>query len=283
MRIGILHSLIRKEEKLLLEEFGRFPEIEVEKIDTRQFVASIEGRLHICGLEIVLERSMSYSQGFYISRILENAGIKVINGSHVIENCGDKVKTSLLLEKHGIPQPKTLVAFDSEAALQAIESIGYPVVLKPVIGSWGRLLAKINDRDAAEAILEHKSKLGNFLHSIFYIQEYIEKQGRDIRSFVVGDQCIAAIYRSSQHWITNTARGGQASNCPVTEELGELSVKAARAVGGGILAIDLMESADNGLMVTEVNATMEFKNSIATTGVNIPRRIAEFVIQEART
>ena len=146
------------------------------------------------------------------------------------------------------------------------------------MGSWGRLLSKINDREAAEAILEHKEVLGSYHHSIFYIQEYIPKAGRDIRSFVVGDETICAIYRYSSHWITNTARGGKAENCPVTDELNRLSLDAAKAVGGGIVAIDLFES-DRGMLVNEVNYTMEFRNSIDTTGVNIPAKVIDYVLQ----
>jgi [lysine-biosynthesis-protein LysW]--L-2-aminoadipate ligase len=174
------------------------------------------------------------------------------------------------------------VAFTEESALQVCEEMGYPVVFKPAVGSWGRLLAKVNDRDAAEAILEHKTVLGSYHHSVFFIQKYVNKfQGRDIRSFVVGDECIAAIYRTSKHWITNTARGSVAENCPVTPEIHEASVRAAKAVGGGIVAIDLFESND-GILVNEVNYTMEFRNSIAPTGVDIPAAIVSYVIASVR-
>jgi [lysine-biosynthesis-protein LysW]--L-2-aminoadipate ligase len=159
--------------------------------------------------------------------------------------------------------------------------MGYPVVLKPAVGSWGRLLSKVNDRDAAESLLEHKTVLGSYHHSIFYIQKYVEKYGRDIRSFVVGDKCIGAIYRESPHWITNTARGGVASNCPVTDEIADLSLRAAKAVGGGVVAMDLFET-KTGLQVNEVNYTMEFKNSITTTGVDIPKHIVDYVLKVAR-
>jgi [lysine-biosynthesis-protein LysW]--L-2-aminoadipate ligase len=159
--------------------------------------------------------------------------------------------------------------------------MGYPVVIKPVFGSWGRLLARINDRDAAEAILEHKEVLGSPQHNVIYIQEYVRKPGRDIRAFVVGDECICAIYRNSEHWITNTARGGRAENCPVTPEIGELSVRAAKAVGGGVLAVDLLEAPDRGFLVNEINHTMEFRNSIAPTGVDIPGRAVEYALERA--
>jgi [lysine-biosynthesis-protein LysW]--L-2-aminoadipate ligase len=156
--------------------------------------------------------------------------------------------------------------------------MGYPVVLKPLTGTWGRLLAKINDRDAAETILEHKHTLGGYTHSVYYIQEYIDKPGRDIRSFVAGGVVIAAIYRHASHWITNTARGGEATACPVTPEIAHVSGAAAEAVGGGVVAVDLVETEDGRLLVLEVNHTPEFRNSIEPTGVDIARHIVDFVL-----
>jgi [lysine-biosynthesis-protein LysW]--L-2-aminoadipate ligase len=170
------------------------------------------------------------------------------------------------------------MAFDEDSALQAIEAMGYPCVLKPVVGSWGRLLAKVENREMAEALIEHKATLG-VNHQVFYIQEYIDKPGRDIRAFVVGDEVICAIYRSSENWITNTARGGVATNCPITDEIAMLCQRAAHAVGGGLLALDLFET-DNGLTINEINHTMEFRNSIATTGVNIPQKMVEYVLAQ---
>ena len=207
--------------------------------------------------------------------LFESAGIRCVNTAEVASVCGDKLLTSLALKDHGVPQPELRFAFTEESALEAIEDIGYPAVLKPAVGSWGRLLSKVNDREAAESILEHKTILGTYHHSIFYIQQYIEKHGRDIRSFMVG--CIAAIYRNSSHWITNTARGAEATGCPVTPAIADISLCAARAVGGGILAVDLFETPD-GLLVNEVNHTMEFRNSISTTGVNIPERMVRYLL-----
>jgi [lysine-biosynthesis-protein LysW]--L-2-aminoadipate ligase len=162
-----------------------------------------------------------------------------------------------------------------------MERMGFPVVVKPVIGSWGRLLAKINDVDAAEAVLEHKTKLGGFQHSVIYMQEFVEKQGHDIRAFVIGDETVAAIYRDSPHWITNTAKGGSASNCDVTGEINEICLRTAEAVGGGVIAVDLFETED-GLLVNEANHTMEFKNSVEPTGVDIPGRVIEYLLEEVR-
>ena len=278
MKIGFLHSLIRFEEKLLLEEFNRREGIELVMLDDRDLVFDLEVAPP---LDLLFERCVSHSRALYSLQFMELAGIPCINRAEVARICGDKIESSLTLARNKIPQPHLRVAYTEESALEAIEEIGYPVILKPAIGSWGRLLSKINDREAAETILEHKKVLGSYQHSIFYIQEYIEKSGRDIRTFVVGDACIAAIYRESDHWITNTARGAIASNCPITDEIAELSLGAADAVGGGLLAVDLFETPD-GLIVNEVNYTMEFRNSIKPTGVNIPAKMVDFVVASLR-
>jgi [lysine-biosynthesis-protein LysW]--L-2-aminoadipate ligase len=229
---------------------------------------------------MLFERSISYSRGLYISKIYEANGTKVINSSLVAERCGDKYVTSQILVQNGIPTPRVVMAFDGESALQAIEAVGYPCVLKPVIGSWGRLLARIDNRSMAEAVVEHKAVLGGVNHQVFYIQEYINKPGRDIRAFVIGDEAICAIYRTSENWITNTARGGIASNCPLTPELSDICRRTAHTIGDGLLAIDLFETAD-GLVVNEVNHTMEFRNSITTTGVNIPALMVDYILRQA--
>ncbi|RME34006.1 MAG: RimK family alpha-L-glutamate ligase, partial [Thermoflexia bacterium] len=155
--------------------------------------------------------------------------------------------------------------------------LGYPVVLKPAVGSWGRLIGRANDREAAEALLLHKATLGGPAHSVFYIQEYIPKPGRDIRAMVVGDEVIYAIYRRSEHWITNTARGAEALPCPLTPEIAELALRAARAVGGGILAVDLLEDADGRLLVSEVNHTPEFHGAMEVVEVDIAGKMADYV------
>jgi [lysine-biosynthesis-protein LysW]--L-2-aminoadipate ligase len=275
MKIGVLCSLIRKEEKLLLDEFRR-RNIEFIRIDDRELILDLHHRAW--DFDVILERCINHSRALHTLKYLNDCGVKTVNTYEVASTCGDKLLTTLALIRDGVPTPKVYVAYTPEAALQAIERLGYPVVLKPAVGSWGRLLSKVNDRDAAEALLEHKETLGSYHHSTYYIQEYVEKRGRDIRSFVVGDETICAIYRTSQHWITNTARGGIASNCPVTPELHEISIRAAKAVGGGIVAIDIFETPD-GLTVNEVNYTMEFRNSIDTTGVDIPAKVVDYIIE----
>lgn len=277
MKIGVLYSRVRVEEKLLMQEI-QARGLEHDLIDVRKVRFDLEAREQFAQYDVVLERCVSHSRALAALEILGSWGIPCVNTAHVARICGDKLATSLALVANGVPTPRVEIAFTAESALEAIESIGYPAVLKPAVGSWGRLLAKVNDRESAEAILEHKATLGTYQHSIFYVQEYIHKPDRDIRSFVVNGETICAITRSSAHWITNTARGGQSANCPITADINDLSIAAANAVGGGVVAVDLLETADGDLLVNEVNYTMEFRNSIKPTGVDIPARIIDYVV-----
>jgi [lysine-biosynthesis-protein LysW]--L-2-aminoadipate ligase len=281
MKIGVLLSRVRVEEKWLIEALEK-RQADYERIDDREIAFDLQDPGAWASYGVVLERSLSFSRGLYATQVLNSWGIPTINMAHVAMTCGDKLATSAALSRAGIPQPRVKIAFTPQAAMEAIEAFGYPVVLKPVVGSWGRLLSKINDRDAAEAILEHKETLGSYQHSVFYIQEYITKPGRDIRAFVIGDETVCAIYRNSAHWITNTARGGQGEVCPVTAELAGLCQAAARAVGGGVLAIDVLEDPQRGLLVNEVNHTMEFHTTVPTTGVDIPGIIVDYALGVAR-
>ena len=277
LRFGMLFSRIRVEEKLLIEAAQRRG-IEFVMVDSREAVFDLDNQFEY---DVLLERDVSHARALYALNLFENSGVQTINRYNVALVCGDKVATSKALRDAGVPTPDVKVAFTRESALAAIEELGYPVVLKPVTGSWGRLMAKLNDRDAAEAVLEHKDHLGSYYHKIFYVQEFLNKPGRDIRAFVIGDEVVCAIYRTSDHWITNTARGASVLNCPLTPDLKKISLAAANAVGGGVLAVDLIES-DDGLLAHEVNYTIEFRNSIRTTGVNIPERILDYVEEIGR-
>ncbi|MYD08792.1 MAG: lysine biosynthesis protein LysX [Chloroflexi bacterium] len=288
MRVALLVTHIRAEEKLILAAFNRrgiSPDIMLDRELNFDISGGIE-QLAPSGLawsayDLIFERCVSTSRGMYALAVLNSWGIRSFNSYETAAICADKVRTSIALTQRSIPQPHTRVAFTPDSAMQAIEDVKYPAVLKPVTGSWGRLLARVHNRDSAEAILEHRQTLGDYNHHIYYVQEYVDKPGRDIRAFVVGDRTIAAIYRASNHWITNTARGGLATNCPVTAQLDDICVRAAAAVGGGILAIDLLEDARGNYVVNEINHTMEFRNSSEPTGVDIAQEVIDYVIGQA--
>jgi len=281
IQVGVLYSRVRVEEKWIfaaLEARG----ISYKRINDQDVIFDISRSQDWQQFDVVISRNLSFGRGLSALQILNSWGIPTVNRARVAEICGNKLMTTSALEKARIPQPRTLAAFTPQAALAAIETLGYPVVLKPVVGSWGRMLSKINDRDAAETILEHKATLGSYQHSIFYIQEFIEKPDRDIRAFVMGDQTVCAIYRNSQHWITNTARGGTGEICPVTPEIDDLCVRSAQAVGGGVLAVDLIEDPQRGFLVNEINHTMEFHTTVPLTGIDLPGLFVDYTLEVGR-
>jgi [lysine-biosynthesis-protein LysW]--L-2-aminoadipate ligase len=277
-KIGVLCSLIRVEEKLILKRL-REREIAFDKIDVREVVFDLHGT-NWSQYDAVLIRCLSQTNALYAARALEMEGVKTVNPSNVIATCGDKILTTLALNEAGIPNPQTHVAFDKESALAAVDAIGYPAVIKPPVGSWGRMMAKVNDREAAEAIVEHKLSADG--ETPLYVQAYVDKPGRDIRALVVGDEIVYAIYRSAKHWITNTARGGTTTNLPLTPELEQLCHTAANAVGGGIVAVDVLEDAHGRLMINEVNNTPEFHGAMEVVDVDIAGKIVDHVLHVSR-
>lgn len=285
MNVGVLYSRIRRDEKLLLEEL-RDRGHEVTKIDVRKEKFGIhEPPAAFEDVDIVVDRCLATSRSRYTTQFVDAYGIPVVNGPETAEICADKARNSLELAKAGVPTPDTTVAFTKESALEAIEEFGYPCVLKPVVGSWGRLMAKLDNRDAAEAVLEHKETLGHYEHKVFYIQEFIDKPGRDMRVVATDGDPIAAMARSSEHWLTNAARGAETEAIEVTPTMLDLVERASEAVGGGLLGIDLMEvgGPDSGsYTVHEVNHTVEFKALNEVTDVDVPARVVDWLEHKAQ-
>ncbi len=276
--LGIFYTIVRPEEKALFAA-AEARGIPVERIDDGETTFGLDRPAHLPS--VVLNRSVSHTRSLYATRCFAHYGVPTVNAPEVVEVAGDKILSSLRLAERGIPTPRTVIALSPEAAMRAIEQIGYPAVLKPAVGSWGRLMAKVDDAEEAEQILEHKAALTSPLHSVIYVQEYVRKPDRDLRVFVVGDEVVAAMYRRSADWRTNAARGASTEPAPVTDELRELSLRAAAAMGGGILAVDLMEAPD-GLTVHEVNPTPEFKALAGATGADVAGKVIEYTVAVGR-
>jgi [lysine-biosynthesis-protein LysW]---L-2-aminoadipate ligase len=280
--VGILLSQLREEEKLLLRAFASYG-IEPIRLTDRKLQMELTDLswLHEMELDVVLDRCLAHGRAEIVLQALNVAGIRSINDRHAAMIADDKVECSLILGAKKIPTLRTFMAFTVESALEALEQLGYPAVLKPVAGSWGRLLGKVNSPTAARALLEHKRQLGSYHHSMFYIQEYIEKPGRDLRIFIVGDDIVAGSYRSAEHWVTNVARGAVSKPCPITPEIADISMRAARAIGVEIAGVDLVETND-GMKVIEVNGGAEFKGLMSTTDCDIAQHIVDYVVNSAQ-
>jgi len=275
-RISMIYERIRWEEKAILKEAEKLG-AKVEPINIYDLRLKVRGENPPICHDVYLQRVISFFKGLYCTALIEFFGKKVINSFEASFVCGNKLLTTLRLVKAGIPTPRTVIAFSEKGALEAAEDLGYPAVLKPIHGSWGRLVAPLKDPLSAKAILEVRAML-HPIHQIYYVQEMVRRPPRDIRSFVIGDQVVAAIYRVAprNEWRTNTSRGGKAEPCSIYPELEELSIKAAEAVNGEIVGIDLMEGPD-GLLVHEINHVIEFRNTVPATGVNIPRLIIDYL------
>ncbi len=279
IRIGILHTTIRGDEKLLIDA-AQNRAIDLSLIDVREQV--FDPLVERPRVDIVLERCVSTVKGMHAVDFYESLGIPAVNPLVIARTCENKFVTSLALVRHQVPTPRFALVFGEEQAKKAVGVIGgYPAVIKPVTGSWGRLIARVNDEHALEAVLEQKTILGGPHHHAFYIQQFIEKPGRDIRIHVIGGRAVAAIYRTSSHWITNTARGAEAIACPIDKDLGKIAKKAGEAIGEGVLGIDVFETS-GGYVVNEVNHTMEFKNVQRVTGIDIAGIILDYCLSVVR-
>ncbi|AEC51247.1 ribosomal protein S6 modification protein [Pyrococcus sp. NA2] len=272
MRIGVTYTILRKEELMIRDRAREYGEVVMLHEDDLTFPKKYD-------LDVAIIRNISHYKALYIAKLLEEQGTPTVNSFNLMLEAGDKVFATLKLAKK-VPVPRWRVSFSEKSAKKIPEELGYPLVSKPVFGSWGRLLAKINDEDSLENVLEHKKWMKNPLYNIHYFQEFIDKPGRDIRSYVIGGEFVTAIYRYSDHWITNTARGGRAEPCD-REDVVEISIKAWEAFGEGALAIDIFEG-KNGLLVNEVNPNMEFKNAARVTGVDIARKLVEYAVEVAK-
>ena len=281
--LTLLYDRIRWDEKELLNS-AKAKGLDVKEVDAKTTLFNLnETKPEEDYGDVVLQRCISHTRGTYASACLESKGILVVNRAYVSEICGNKLWSTLALIKAGVPTPRTIIAFTPESALKAAEEIGYPVVLKPLVGSWGRMVVALRDREEAEAIIELRSQMNGALNQIFYVQEKVRRPPRDIRCVVVGDRVVTAVYRVAApgEWRTNVARGGSTEPCPLTKEVEDIALKAAQAVGGGVLGVDMMESS-SGLVVHEVNSTVEFRGAQSATNTRIADEIVDYVVKLVR-
>ena len=278
--LSILYDTIRWEEKALFDA-GKKKGIDIEMVDCKNLFLSLGKTKE--KFDTIIQRCVSYYRSLHSTAALEGKGINVINSLNTSIFAGNKLFTHMLLQKSGVPTPFSAVAFSEEAALEALEKNGYPMVLKPTVGSWGRMIALLKDHDSAEGIMESRERMYP-IYQVYYLEEFVQRPPRDIRAIMVGDKVVAAIYRYSGdgQWKTNMALGGKAEECKVTKELEDICLKASKAVEGQIVGVDLMESKEKGLVVHEVNNTTEYKNTVRVTGVDIPTLMIDYALQSRK-
>ncbi|MEM4699622.1 MAG: lysine biosynthesis protein LysX [Candidatus Nezhaarchaeales archaeon] len=280
--VAIIYDRLRWEEKELVRA-ARAKGVEAKSVDAKSLSLFPSRDLPSSLAQVVLQRCMSHYRGLYASAFLEACGVRVVNSFAATHLCGDKLLTSLALFKAGLPAPPFALAFTIQSSLKAIERLGLPVVLKPVVGSHGRLVSMASNMDIARSLLEHEEAMGDGLHRVHFIQRYIEKPSRDIRAVVVGGRVAASIYRYAPEgeWRTNVAIGGRAEPCRLSGEAEELALKASEVLGVEVAGVDLMESRE-GLLINEVNPTVEFRGAALATGVDVASAIIDYVVEVAK-
>ncbi|HEU0144257.1 MAG TPA: lysine biosynthesis protein LysX [Nitrososphaera sp.] len=284
VEVSILCDKVRFEEKALYEKTQSMG-IKSKIVDAKTLTIGTCSKAKDFQLgDVILQRSVSYYRGLYLTACLEFLGFKVINRFEVGQVCGNKLITSIRLAENKIPTPKTQFAFSAESGLETIKNKGFPVVLKPIVGSWGRGIYPLRDLETASMIIEMREEDDSPLSRIYYIQEMVDRPSRDIRCIVIGDQVLTAIYRysSQSEWRTNVALGGKVELASITKEMEDLALSAARAVGGGILGVDMMEDKNRGLVVHEINNTVEFRGAASVSKADIPNQMINYAINIAR-
>jgi [lysine-biosynthesis-protein LysW]--L-2-aminoadipate ligase len=274
----ILFDNIRWEEKSIIEK-AKQTELNIKLIDCKELVLFLNEDTKKFKDKVILQRCVSYFRSLHSTGALEGLGARMINTLYTSFMCGNKLFSHIELEKNGIQTPNAMCAFNIDSSVEGIKKFGYPVVIKPTVGSWGRLIGLLNDEEAVKAVLEDREHMFPIYH-INYFEEFVKRPPRDIRAIVIGDEVVAAIYRYSgtNEWKTNMALGGQATPCPITTELEEICIKSSKIFKGDIVGVDLMESQKYGLVVHEVNNTTEFKNTVRVTGVDIPGLIVDYMV-----
>ena len=282
-KVCIVFDRLRTEEKMLQKEALDLGHDAV-MLDAKITQINTDSRKNDLDLgDVVLERCVSYFRGLHFTAGLEFLDVPVLNRFEVANVCGNKMFMTLLLKKHNVPTPKTYFSFSSQSAMENIEKVGYPLVIKPVIGSWGRGVMPLKDRDTTDAIFEIREITDSPHDRIYYLQEMINRPPRDIRVITIDDRPIAAMYRKSTGGFkTNIALGADPELCEITKEMEDMAAKASQAMGGGILGIDMMEDEEKGLVVHEVNNTVEFKGLARVSKQNIPKEMIEFALQYVR-
>jgi [lysine-biosynthesis-protein LysW]--L-2-aminoadipate ligase len=278
-KITVLYDTIRPEEKALTEAAAK-KGIDLQMVDCKNLILDVDKKTEY---STVLQRCVSYYRNLHSTAALEGMGANVINSLYCGVYAGNKLFTHMLLRNAGIPTPYVTVAFSKESALAALDSLGYPRVIKPTVGSWGRMVSKLNNKESAEGIIEEREKMYP-IYQVHYLEEFVQRPPRDIRAIVIGDSVVGAIYRNSteENWKTNTHLGGTAEVCKVTKELEDMCIRAKNTVKGQIVGVDLMESNERGLMVHEINNTTEYRNVARVTGVDIAAKILEYAVNAGK-
>jgi RimK family alpha-L-glutamate ligase len=202
---------------------------------------------------------------------LRAVGVRAVNGALAIEHTIDKFLASALLAAAGVPTPRTVACERAEDALAAFEDLGSDVIVKPLFGSMGFGMARVEDRDVAQRVF----RALEIERAVYYLQETVPHDGVDLRALVVGDRVVAAIERVGEGWRANLARGAEARPVSLDEDRAAMCARAARVLGADYAGVDLLRGADGRDYVLEVNGIPGWKGVETATRVDVAAALVE--------
>ncbi|MCY0874193.1 MAG: lysine biosynthesis protein LysX [Acidianus infernus] len=277
MRVALVVDIIRQEEKMIVKSLND-KGIQYDVINVAQEPLPFNRALD--RYDVALIRAISMYRSLYSAAVFESVGVHTINSSEVITVAGDKILTYSKLFKAGVPIPDSIIAMSPDATLKAYEQIGFPLIDKPPIGSWGRMVSLIRDIFEGKTIIEHREMLGNSALKVHIVQEYIKEKNRDIRCIVIGKELLGCYARNipPNEWRANVALGGTPSPIIIDEKLRETALKAASVVNGEFISIDILEHSSKGYVINELNDTPEFKGFMLATGINVAEKLVDYIV-----
>jgi len=209
----------------------------------------------------------------------EAASGVVINPARAVEAAVDKYLTSAKLAASGLLTPRTICCQTADDALAAFEQLGGDVVLKPLFGSEGRGIARLNDEALAERAFKMLAQLG----AVLYLQEFVPHEGCDVRLLVIGERILAMRRCNPLDWRTNISRGAAAEPLVPDDALAEIARRAAAAVGAPVAGVDVLPGRDGRLYTLEVNAVPGWKGLAKAHGVDVARLVLDFAASEVQS
>src|SRR5438105_5354274 len=267
-----------------LRRAGQLLDCEATAVDFRKLCANVGTQSNaLPGFQAVLVRTMppgSLEQVIFRMDLLQRLqanGVVVLNPPRAVEICVDKYLTSACLQAAGMLVPETIVCQHADAALEAFESLGGDVIVKPLFGSEGRGMVRIQDPEMAWRTFRTLERL----QCVLYLQKYIAHPGWDLRAFVIDGRVVAAMRRKvNGGWRTNVAQGGTAEAIRLTPSQEELAIRAAVAVQAPMAGVDLLPGPAGEMYVLEVNAVPGWRALAPATGVDIAVLILRFLLSQ---
>jgi len=207
----------------------------------------------------------------------------LFNSADTISLFGQKVQTDAWLKTHGFPAIPSILAYSEATALQAAEILGFPLVVKPSIGGFGKLVQVIRDEEELRNVCEYILGFAPASHKCFYLQQYVDI-AFDIRAVLIGDNCVASYKRmlpdnADRMGPRNVAQGAIGAAHTLEPLQVSMLERLARTAESDFLGVDMLISSDGQEYLCDINPVCRFQEAARVTGVDIANLLLDHVSQ----